>query len=468
MRKLKEYLKTSVQERKHLLKKIGTLNERIAEAAANNANAQISSAPNSGVFPFGPKSASVQCNLASPADSNSLVESESGGGGGGRTTSFTQLHNSRYLFLRIANLQQRLANSCEDADVLRSHLESLLDSLEPYVGLKSSPISNELLSTVKKVIQDSRDVSKAISRAPTPLVFDSTNEGKVESSFDDCWKSNSSLSSWKNGLPDPSLVDLESQDGGGGASDPHAPPVRRKLVRIDSYDGLSEDENEFSAGPAAVSKVGAVKPVQNVVQHDNVIRKLSDEIERRNQDLENKMAVLDMLEEQLEEKDRVIIEQGGLLDEYRQEILRLRDEDQLPYNEKLPTGASARPKRYRSFCSRRRAASSGGGGQNPGSSQVNPHTCPSDQVNWTNHVAARALSDGEDSWSEPDISAARKRMGLSAAIVNSRIKDKESSETDLEKRKLNAMLIHYSRSVKILEVVVIMTLREIIVYQQLL
>ena len=435
MRKLKEYLKTSVQERKLLLKKIGTLNERIAEAATNNA----AHAP--GVFPFGPKSASVQCNLASPAvtENNSLGESESGGPT--RTTSFTQLHNSRYLFLRIANLQQRLANSCEDADVLRSHLESLLDSLEPFVGLKSSPISNDLLSTVRKVIQDSRDVSKSVSRAPTPLVFDTTNEGK-ESSFDDCWKSNSSLSSWKNGLPDPSLVDLEPHHhhgGVGGSSDLHVPPpVRRKLVRIDSYDGLSDDENEFSSGPAAAPKATAAASSQKQQQqqqpgvpHDNVIRKLSDEIERRNQDLENKMAVLDMLEEQLEEKDRVIIEQGGLLDEYRKEILRLRDEDPVPY-EKSSTGASARPKRYRSFCSRRRAASSGGNNNsaNPGAVM---HTCPSDQVNWNN--VARALSDGEDSWSEPDVTAARRRMGLSAAIVNSRIKDKESSETDMEKRK---------------------------------
>ena len=284
-------------------------------------------------------------------------------------------------------------------------------------------------------------MSKSVSRAPTPLVFDTTNEGK-ESSFDDCWKSNSSLSSWKNGLPDPSLVDLEPHHhhgGVGGSSDLHVPPpVRRKLVRIDSYDGLSDDENEFSSGPAAAPKATAAASSQKQQQqqqpgvpHDNVIRKLSDEIERRNQDLENKMAVLDMLEEQLEEKDRVIIEQGGLLDEYRKEILRLRDEDPVPY-EKSSTGASARPKRYRSFCSRRRAASSGGNNNsaNPGAVM---HTCPSDQVNWNN--VARALSDGEDSWSEPDVTAARRRMGLSAAIVNSRIKDKESSETDMEKRK---------------------------------
>ena len=38
MRKLREYLKTSVQERKLLLKKIGSLNEKLAEKGLGNSN----------------------------------------------------------------------------------------------------------------------------------------------------------------------------------------------------------------------------------------------------------------------------------------------------------------------------------------------------------------------------------------------------------------------------------------------
>ena len=45
------------------------------------------------------------------------------------------------------------------------------------------------------------------------------------------------------------------------------------------------------------------------------------------------------------------------------------------------------------------------------------------------------VSDGDDSWSEPDVSAARKRMGLSAASLGRRTAVNEVSEIDTEKRK---------------------------------
>ena len=49
-------------------------------------------------------------------------------------------------------------------------------------------------------------------------------------------------------------------------------------------------------------------------------------MERRRRDLEHKAILLDALEDQNKEKDKIIRDQAGVLEEYRMEILRLRDE----------------------------------------------------------------------------------------------------------------------------------------------
>ena len=48
-----------------------------------------------------------------------------------------------------------------------------------------------------------------------------------------------------------------------------------------------------------------------------------------------------------------------------------------------------------------------------------------------------AVSDGDDSWSEPDVTAARKRMGLTNThlLLPSDAKVADSSETEAERKR---------------------------------
>ena len=62
-------------------------------------------------------------------------------------------------------------------------------------------------------------------------------------------------------------------------------------------------------------------------QDDNPqLRRLNLDMERKRRDFEHKAILLDALEDQNKEKDKIIRDQAGVLEEYRMEILRLRDE----------------------------------------------------------------------------------------------------------------------------------------------
>ena len=179
IKKLRDYLKTSVQERKLLLRKIGTLNERLVKAGA------ASEATPGGIG---------ECGAC--GESCAVIDGHGGGAA------------PRFLLLRIANLQQRLANSCEDADVLRSQLEAVVEALAPSLQ------NAELTAATRAVIERSRDVARSVSRAPTPLVVEAVNKDSEALSLslslsaeqDQKWKRLSVGST--HSLPDPSLVDL--------------------------------------------------------------------------------------------------------------------------------------------------------------------------------------------------------------------------------------------------------------------
>lgn len=335
IKKLREYLKTSVQERKLLLRKIGSLNDRIAEQGKSQSGDNAS---------FGGAS----------------------------------IKSARYLLIRIANLQQRLANACEDGDILRSHLESLADNLEPMVSKSGkSIITQDLINNIRKVVEESRQMSKVNTRAPTPLVFENTEDGVSEPEEEEKWqnRSNSSMSSdWRHGLPDPSDL-LEAE------------------LRAAAAKSLERQQQESQ------------------LQSTNLVLDLNKEIERRNKDIETKLSVLDMLENQIGEKDQLIEEQSRLLNEYRLELSRYREAED-----------EATPRLTRRSRSGKK-------------SLFLPQATSSPQVvKTTRGVSLEEEEEEEDSWSEPDVNAARKRMGLTLAKSENENKE-ETSETDMEKRK---------------------------------
>ncbi len=150
MKKLRDYLKTSVQvrrccssinfnfhvyilsclnlifvqERRFLLKKIGTLNEKIAEKGIGQQQQQQQ---------FGARGRPVTAAVAAANASD-----------------------SRYLLFRISDLQERLAATCQDADLLRTHLEHLSEELSSAASSAATPALGQLAETIRRVVQDSR------------------------------------------------------------------------------------------------------------------------------------------------------------------------------------------------------------------------------------------------------------------------------------------------------------------------
>jgi hypothetical protein len=340
IKKLRDYLKTSVQERKLLLRKIGTLNERLSKADNGD------------------------CSLCREKMLCSMTTE-------GHATA------PRYLLLRIANLQQRLANSCEDSDLLRSQLETIVETLDPLAEMNYVP--RELVGSTLMAIERSKTVSKFVSRAPTPLVVESVFKEDEEAEQDpQRWKrlSTGSVSS----LPDPSMLDFGDL-------------ARPRLAISDA------DQRSF--------------------------------------DMERKVALIDLMEEKILDKDSVIREQSSLLDEYRVEMGKLREE--LHYDESKGNSSLERRLRQRRFKglatpqSRRRATSSTTLVTASNTANEKEAAAPAVLRN-----VAIALSDGDDSWSEPDVNAARKRMGLSTAahlMSTAEKKVQDSSETEAEKKR---------------------------------
>ena len=304
----------------------------------------------------------------------------------------------RFLLLRIANLQQRLANSCEDADVLRSQLEAVVEALAPSLQ------NAELTAATRAVIERSRDVARSVSRAPTPLVVEAVNKDSEALSLslslsaeqDQKWKRLSVGST--HSLPDPSLVDLAD------------------LART---------------APMAAAESGAEESKQ-----------------ANGEAAEQRLALVDLLEEKIREKDRVIREQGMLLCDYKVELGRVRDEmadeeggrghgsldRKLRQHRRLKGLPTPHPSRQ----PQRKAASSATLVTTANEQDATAMGAAAATSQFRNiSVSRAAASDGDDSWSEPDVTAARKRMGLTNThlLLPSDAKVAESSETEAERKR---------------------------------
>ena len=363
---MRDYLKTSVQERKLLLRKIGTLNERLLKAGA---------APG----------ASAECAVC-----RDVVDGQCGPAAAA----------PRFLLLRIANLQQRLASACEDANLLRSQLEAAAEALAPFSQ------TAELAAATRAVLQRSRDVAGSVSRAPTPLVVEAVNKDlealSLSAEQEEKWKRLSVGST--HSLPDPSLVDLAD--------------LTRRAPMATAESGAEETRLAHSDAAAAA---------------------------------EQRMALVDLLEEKIREKDRVIREQGALLGDYKVELGRIRDEmaheeggrshgslDRKLRQHRRLKGLLTTTTSHAGRQAQRKTASSATlvATANEQDATAMAAAAATSQFR-TVGVPRAAVSDGDDSWSEPDVTAARKRMGLTNThlLLPSDAKVADSSETEAERKR---------------------------------
>ncbi len=354
IKKLRDYLKTSVQERKLLLRKIGTLNDKLAKVDGNRA---------------------IACSVCKEENS------ELSGAPEGLAP--------RHLLLRIANLQQRLANTSEDADLLRSQLESVVESLEPLA--KKNLVCSALVMSTKKVVEQSRATSKSVSRAPTPLVLEVLHkEGDIADAEQDRQRNRLSVGSMGS-LPDPSLLDF------GELNKSYESAVKTKPANL-------YDEDQVSI------------------------------------ELERKTALLDLMEDKLAEKDGLIREQASLLEEYKVEMLKIKGELSNDHGHSS-LDRRMRQRKFKGLStpqSRRRATSSTTTLVTANEMREAAGAMASVATGAVSAITRNTAlhSDGDDSWSEPDVNAARRRMGLSTAhLLAAQKKVQDSSETEAEKKR---------------------------------
>ena len=90
---------------------------------------------------------------------------------------------------------------------------------------------------------------------------------------------------------------------------------------------------ELSFDNASIALLGATHEASDAalnvsLRHDDPTQytQINHDLERKRRDLEHKAVLLDAMEDQNKEKDKIIRDQAGVLEEYRMEILRLREE----------------------------------------------------------------------------------------------------------------------------------------------
>jgi hypothetical protein len=115
-----------------------------------------------------------------------------------------------------------------------------------------------------------------------------------------------SCSSMTSSLPDPNMIDLLEL----------------------SFDNASTSLQGVTVEPPNSCSLLLDAPFQTSLHQDDnpQLRRLNLDMERKRRDFEHKAILLDALEDQNKEKDKIIRDQAGVLEEYRMEILRLRDE----------------------------------------------------------------------------------------------------------------------------------------------
>merc|ERR1719264_31285 len=172
---------------------------------------------------------------------------------------------------------------------------------------------------------------------------------------------------------------------------------------------------------------------------------------------ERRLALVDLLEEKIREKDRVIREQAMLLGDYKIELGRIKDEmangegsrgqgsldRKLRQQRRLKGLVTPHPSRQ----PQRKTASSATTNEQDATATTTTAMMAAAVAATSQFrnigLSRAAVSDGDDSWSEPDVTAARKRMGLTNThlLLPSDAKVADSSETEAE-RKLVGMCSH--------------------------
>jgi hypothetical protein len=215
VRKLREYARLSVQDRKILIHKIGTLKDKVNETHAKSLS------PARQILPPDTAESAIQCNL---------------------------LEQKNY-WLRFAKLQQRLVSLSESADLLRSQLEVSCDLLEP-ASVEISATNRNVAATLANVSKSSRDLLRSVSQtindlkesppaapeAPQPSSEAEIEERSVTSLSNDC-------------LPDPAEMDLPENPQDSLVRHLHEEIERRDRDiqhKLTALDALSDQVNLYN------------------------------------------------------------------------------------------------------------------------------------------------------------------------------------------------------------------------------
>ena len=326
MRKLKDYLKTSVQERKMLVKKIGTLNDRVAAA-----HVRKSVSPEKSTMTDSPKvnvsfddrsfeDLGIQCSLQNEhtqedpnfdrfaSELKDEIVSENA------TASVPTLVNNLNMSQEaVAKLESILLENEDCKEKFISLLENLEASsdTEPRNCYRLN-VTN-VTNCYKRRSYIEPDQFEEKSRMSSECLEDNSISGAICPDNQMGINPNmtqlnqpemQSCSSMTSSLPDPNMIDLLEL----------------------SFDNASTSLQGITLEPP--NGIACDNQLQPTLHQDEnpQLRRLNHDMERKRRDLEHKTILLDALEDQNKEKDKIIRDQAGVLEEYRMEILRLRDE----------------------------------------------------------------------------------------------------------------------------------------------
>ena len=338
MKKLKDYLKTSVQERKMLVKKIGTLNDRVAAAHVRKSvspeKSTMTDSPRIADMSFEDRSfedLGIQCSLPeeqSKDDPNFWKFN---------FASFARELDGEVLENHDANPSiPSIVNNLNMSEEAIARLESillenedckekfinLLEALEPSSEAETSNrhcyrlnVTNVTNCYKRRSYIEPDHYLEDKSRMSSECLGEESMTGQPTKKQDGNTSYTTALnqaelqscSSMASSLPDPNMIDLLEL----------------------SFDNASTALQGVSMDPPNGSSVITLdSPFNTSINPDDTPqqRRFNHDVERRRRDLEHKAILLDALEDQNKEKDKIIRDQAGVLEEYRMEILRLRDE----------------------------------------------------------------------------------------------------------------------------------------------
>ena len=319
MRKLKDYLKTSVQERKMLVKKIGTLNDRVAAAhVRKSVSPEKSTMTDSSKINVSFEDRSfedhgIQCTLLNgqekvdqnfdrfASDLQDEIVSQNA------TASVPAIVNNLNISQEaVAKLESILLEN-EDC---KEKFISLLENIEASSDTMYTSNVTNVTNCYKRWSRIEPDPFEEKSRMSSECLEDNSISGvpfpQNQTGPNQKLHQNEMLtcSSMTSSLPDPSMIDLMEL----------------------SFDNASTSLQGITVEPPSI--LTCDNQLQPLSQHDESLqlRRLNQDMNRKTRDLEYKTSLLETLEDQNKEKDKIIRDQADVLEEYRMEILRLRNE----------------------------------------------------------------------------------------------------------------------------------------------